>query len=87
MTLWAVQVETYDDSVRTRFPSRTREAAAESAGRINDWVNHMSQDHPDDRMADGIVATVVEWPDSDEQHARELAATEAFMAAEEQEDE
>lgn len=83
MALWAVQVSAADETMRVKFPAHNRDAAVESAGRINDWVNHMNRDHPG--SIEGVAAEVIEWPDTPESHAVELATVDA-MRAEEQEE-
>lgn len=78
MALWAVQVAAADPSMRVKFPAPTRDAAVESAGRINDWVNQMNRDHPG--SVEGVAAEVIEWPDTPESHAVELAEVNAMTA-------
>lgn len=85
MTLWAVQVTSQAvGSVTTRFPVAGRGEAVESAARINDWVAYMIRSHPATPFVEGVVADVVEWADSPELHAQELAQTQAFIAEEEE---
>jgi hypothetical protein len=85
VTLWAVRVGSRDQTLTTVFAAVSREEAAESAGRINDWVHHMDNEHPGE--SPGVVADVIEWPTTAEEHAQELAQLQEMIEAVDAEDE
>lgn len=70
--LWAVRtVDRAQGALDVYYPTESKEDAEESAGRVNAWVADMQNRHPD--LGLGLVATVIEWPDSPEAHATALA--------------
>lgn len=69
MTLWAVR--TVGDALDVYYPVEDRDAGHASCGRVNTWVADMKERHPD--LGLDLVASVIEWPESDEAHAQALA--------------
>lgn len=84
MTLWAVKVESAGQALAASFPSSSRDSAVESAGRINDWVAYMNREHAG--QSPNVSAEVIEWQGTPEAHAVELAASEAYMAEQAEEE-
>lgn len=70
MTLWAVQVSG-PSAPTTYYPAGDEAEAAESAARINDWVTGVQDRHP--TVGLDVTASVIEWPESPEEHAVALA--------------
>lgn len=83
MTLWAVEVTSAENGVRTSFPAMSRESAVESAGRINDWIHRVRRDHVNETTElKGVSADVIPWAGTDEEHRRQLSIIVAQMEEE-----